>query len=148
MSYRDEVMALRGQGQWMHCCDVDDAAKVAEKSDVEIAGLRSSLAGAYAKLAMAESKAARLTDENKKYAKALTEHQGSIDWREWMLVPATEASFVPKQKHDQIAARADARIAELVAALRALLDAPPDFASHVAAIENARAALVKESPDE
>ena len=45
-------------------------------------------------------------------------------------------------------ARADARIAELEAALRALLDAPPDFASHVAAIENARAALVKESPDE
>jgi hypothetical protein len=40
-------------------------------------------------------------------------------------------------------AERDARIAELVNALLAIIEAPPDFASHVAATENARAAVAK-----
>jgi hypothetical protein len=48
----------------------------------------------------------------------------------------------------EIAAEADARIAELVEALKAMIDAPPDFASHVSAIEKARAALAKAGADE
>ncbi len=52
------------------------------------------------KYAEAQREIARLIDANRKYAKALTEHQGSIDWREWMLVPATDASFVTKEKHN------------------------------------------------
>lgn len=63
----------------------------------------------------AQKEIARLTGANRKYAKALTEQQGSIDWREWMLVPATEASFVTKEKHV-------AEIARLREALALALD--------------------------
>lgn len=44
MSYRYEVLAQRGKGNYFHCCDAETVADIAARADAEIAELRRELA--------------------------------------------------------------------------------------------------------